>query len=63
MDKNGLLETIPFGYNTSIKTPTQAIKFMMEQPNGAIEAVIIEQPSSISHAISIVKRNGGGIFY
>lgn len=58
MDKNGLLETIPLGYDTSIKTPAQAIKFMMEQPNGAIGAVVIEQPSGISHTISIVKRNG-----
>lgn len=55
---NELLPSMPFGYKQGIETPEQAIAAMKSAGDGATGAVVIKQPSGVSHAISVVNRNG-----
>lgn len=55
---NELLPSMPFGYKHGIETPEQAIAAMKSAGDGATGAVVIKQPSGVSHAISVVNRNG-----
>ena len=55
---NELLPSMPFGYKQGIETPEQAIAAMKSAGDGATGAVAIKQPSGVSHAISVVNRNG-----
>lgn len=53
-----LLPSMLFGYKQGIETPEQAIAAMKSAGDGATGAVVIKQPSGVSHAISVVNRNG-----
>lgn len=53
-----LRPTIPFGTKVGAFYPTQVIDDFLKRGDGTTGAVIINQPSGISHVINVVNKDG-----
>lgn len=53
-----LRPTIPFGTKVGTFSPTQVIDDFLKRGDGTTGAVIINQPSGISHVINVVNKDG-----